>query len=349
MDVDGEYWVGGLAGENNEGSVSHCTSSGTVRGDEGVGGLVGISRGSIDQSSSTAAVSGDLRIGGLTGFNDGTITSSYSSGNVSGDGGDDEIGGLVGDNKGGVTDCYARGYVAGSQEVGGLVGQNGRMARGREAYATIANCYSSCSVSSDGQTTGGLVGSHEHGEIVSSFWDVETSGQTMSEGGTGKTTAEMQTASTFLEAGWDFVCEVVNGAEDIWWMAEGDYPRLVWEVAEVPSCPAVVVELDETNFDETIAHGVVLVDFYATWCSHCRTQAPILDDVAGQVGGTAGVGKLNIDEARSVAQTYGVTAIPTLIVFKNGNVFERFVGVTQGPVLIAAIQSAIDHEEPAPR
>ena len=124
---------------------------------------------------------------------------------------------------------------------------------------------------------------------------------------------------------------------------------MAWEAAEVPPCPAAVVELDETNFDETIAAGVVLVDFYATWCSHCRTQAPILDDVAEQVGGKAVVGKLDIDEARSVAQAYGVTAIPTLIVFKNGDVFERFLGVTQAPVLIAAIQSAIDHEETAPR
>ncbi|MCP4260671.1 MAG: hypothetical protein GY774_24570, partial [Planctomycetes bacterium] len=63
-----------------------------------------------------------------------------------------------------------------------------------------------------------------------SFWDTQTSGQVTSNGGTGKTASEMQTASTFLEAGWDFVDETANGTEDIWWILEGqDYPRLWWE------------------------------------------------------------------------------------------------------------------------
>jgi inhibitor of cysteine peptidase len=63
-----------------------------------------------------------------------------------------------------------------------------------------------------------------------SFWDMETSGQTASDGGTGLATAEMQTTSTFLDAGWDFVDETENGTDDIWKIAEGlDYPRLWWE------------------------------------------------------------------------------------------------------------------------
>ena len=60
-----------------------------------------------------------------------------------------------------------------------------------------------------------------------SFWDIQTSGQTTSAGGTGKTTVEMQTANTFLEAGWDFVEETENGTDDIWWILDGqNYPRL---------------------------------------------------------------------------------------------------------------------------
>ena len=66
--------------------------------------------------------------------------------------------------------------------------------------------------------------------LTSSFWDMQTSGQSWSDGGTGKTTAEMQTAKTFLDAGWDFVGETANGTEDLWWILEGkDYPRLWWE------------------------------------------------------------------------------------------------------------------------
>ena len=69
------------------------------------------------------------------------------------------------------------------------------------------------------------------GNVAMSFWDVETSGQPGSADGIGLATAEMQTASTFLEAGWDFMDETDNGTDDIWWILEGqDYPRLWWEL-----------------------------------------------------------------------------------------------------------------------
>jgi hypothetical protein len=77
------------------------------------------------------------------------------------------------------------------------------------------------------------VGENRYASITSSFWDVETSGLSSSDGGIGKTTAKMQTAGTFLAAGWDFVGETVNGTEDIWWILEGqDYPRFWWESTE---------------------------------------------------------------------------------------------------------------------
>ena len=83
---------------------------------------------------------------------------------------------------------------------------------------------------SGNEHVGGLVGGFG-GPVYNSFWDVETSGQSFSAGGTGKTTADMQNTSTFLEAGWDFVDETANGTEDIWWIDEGqDYPKLWWEV-----------------------------------------------------------------------------------------------------------------------
>ena len=81
---------------------------------------------------------------------------------------------------------------------------------------------------------GGLVGDNNGGVVTACFWDTQTSGQTRSAGGTGKTTADMQTAKTFLDAGWDFVGETANGTEDIWWILEGkDYPRLWWEAGDV--------------------------------------------------------------------------------------------------------------------
>ena len=99
-------------------------------------------------------------------------------------------------------------------------------------WARITNCYSAGSVVGN-IFVGGLVGSTMGGAVTDSFWDIETSGQSTSAGGTGKTTAEMQMASTFLETGWDFVDESENGTEDIWWILEGqDYPRLWWELIE---------------------------------------------------------------------------------------------------------------------
>jgi len=70
-----------------------------------------------------------------------------------------------------------------------------------------------------------------YGDVVACFWDVQTTGQKRGAGGTGKTTDEIRMASTFVDAGWDFVDETSNGTEDIWWILEGqDYPRLWWEL-----------------------------------------------------------------------------------------------------------------------
>jgi len=75
-----------------------------------------------------------------------------------------------------------------------------------------------------------LGGNYWGGVVTACFWDTQTSGQAKSDGGTGKTTAQMQTAKTFLDAGWDFVGETKNGTEDLWWILEGkDYPHLWWE------------------------------------------------------------------------------------------------------------------------
>jgi len=195
-----------------------------------VGGLVGWNFGSITTSYSTGSVSGGYCVGGLVGHNsEGSITSCYSTGTVSGK---DSVGGLVGESCGVpapsiITASYSTGSVIGDDDVGGLVGSNG----GWFGMGSITNSYSTGAVSGD-RSVGGLVGRNleDKGSITSSFWDIQTSGQTESAGGVGKATNEMQTAGTFLDAGWDFVGETANGTEDIWWILEGkDYPRLWWE------------------------------------------------------------------------------------------------------------------------
>ena len=181
-------------------------------------------------------ISGNDYVGGLVGFNNGdwdglgTITNCYVTGFV---GGDDDVGGLVGSNVGTITDCYTIADVNGNKRVGGLVGASEQVTslRGGGPRSSIEKCYTAGRVSGD-EKVGGLVGL-SGGGITDCFWDTETSGQSTSYGGEGKTTAEMQTAGTFLDAGWDFTGETENGTEDIWWILEGpDYPRLWWELAE---------------------------------------------------------------------------------------------------------------------
>jgi hypothetical protein len=229
--VTGHYCVGGLVG-SNENDVNQCYSTGAVTGGDAIGGLVGSNNGgSVTQSHSTGAVDGNYEsVGGLVGHNGGAVAQCYSTGALSGD---SAVGGLVGSNGGAITNCYSIGSVAGRKAVGGLVGSNSRGGLESRYRGEILHCYAAGSVSGD-EEVGGLVGSDNvGGQTNVSFWDIQTSGQATSVGGTGKTTAEMQTVSTFLEAGWDFAGETANGTEDIWWILEGkDYPHLWWEAAK---------------------------------------------------------------------------------------------------------------------
>jgi thioredoxin 1 len=102
-----------------------------------------------------------------------------------------------------------------------------------------------------------------------------------------------------------------------------------------------VTELSESQFDTAIANGVTLVDFWAPWCGPCRMQGPILEEVAERVDGQAKIAKINVDEVESVARRFGVQAIPTLLLFKDGNDIRRFIGVQPKEILIDAISSAV--------
>jgi hypothetical protein len=261
--VNGNGSTGGLVGVNIEGSITNCYSTGAVSGEDYVGGLVGENVGSITNSYGAGTVSGGYHVGGLVGFNDdgssinncnspgavsgihnvgglvghnhpgSSIASSYSTGSVSGN---DSVGGLVGEceNEGSITTSYSTGTVSGDYRVGGLVGENA---------GSITASYSTGSVNGN-RSVGGLVGWNrgDNAIVNTCFWDVQTSGRTnmcglQEEGATGcddssgLTSAEMQTAATFLNAGWDFIGETGNGTEEIWWILEGqDYPRLWWEL-----------------------------------------------------------------------------------------------------------------------
>jgi hypothetical protein len=273
VDVTGTGdFVGGLIG-SDYGSIITCSSSGLVSGSGYVGGLVGYGGGNVDSSHSGTSVSGTNQVGGLVGSNAGSIYTSYSSGLVSGV---NDVGGLAGVNGGTMTSSYSMSSVTGESYVGGLVGANGGYGpRGGCFMGSIYDCYATGAVVGIdyvagllGYNMGDVIRCHSTGAVTGAttnisglvlpggecggydgpsyrvdyvdacFWDIETSGQTVSSGGgIGKTTAEMQNPNTYMAAGWDFIGQS-DGPHDIWVEPEGGgYPILWWSLPPLVNLP----------------------------------------------------------------------------------------------------------------
>ncbi|MCK6614800.1 MAG: T9SS type A sorting domain-containing protein [Ignavibacteriaceae bacterium] len=220
--IKGDSYTGGVCGFSS-GSIENCIVSGKIIGYEGVGGIAGLNfMNTISDCFSSAIISGVSRIGGLTGWNEsgGTINRSASTGNVSSTGG--EAGGFAGRNNGIIANSYTRGNVvsSGSYGYGGFVGTH--------QQNSITKCYSTGSVQGNGTTIGGFTGA-SYATLNTSFFNAETDGieatvsGTDNFGATGKSTAEMKTNATFLDAGWDM---------NIWYRDDNfndGYPYLAWQ------------------------------------------------------------------------------------------------------------------------
>ncbi len=231
--------VGAVVGCLQQGAIARCyVDEGTVCGGNRVGGVIGMGQsGALTDCHSTADVTGNYHVGGLAGYNLTPIKDCHASGHVTGG---NCTGGLVGTSGRSISRCFAAGQVTGQTTTGGLVGRNGAYTvdcyalgavigndrvgglLGYHSNATLLHCYAAGPVTGK-SGVGGLAGYTRGGAAIASFWDVQTTGQEASSCGTGRTTAQMQTAATFF--GWA-ACD----SEGTWTLDEGHhYPRLQWE------------------------------------------------------------------------------------------------------------------------
>jgi len=210
--ISGYDEIGGLAGICRQSSIINCHVSGTVEGNDYVGGLLGtiIVQSSVKFCYSNIDIqSSKYFAGGFCGKNSSNsdIEFCYSQSVINGFW---AVGGFCGENREAtIKNCFSQGKVNGSEAVGGFVGNN-------RDDLEIINCYSTCEADAKSYE-GGFIGRNAGYPVISCYWDTQTSGITESDGGTGKTTAEMMMQATFVD--WDF--------DDTWCIVEGKtYPQL---------------------------------------------------------------------------------------------------------------------------
>jgi hypothetical protein len=287
VDAGTGNFVGLLVGYLEDATITSCYGEGgIVSGNDSVSGLVGYNRGTVIHCYSTGEVNGSSNVGGIAGFNFGTVIRCYSISVVSGS---VDVGGLVGLNAGSITFCYSIGNINGDEIVGGLVGKNGYKSDITTYGSYVSNSYSASAVRGNNKL-GGLVGLNDEGGMVdTSFWDMQTSGQTTSSGGIGKTTTEMYMSVTFID--WVNCC---SKSKAVWTIDEGnDYPRLWWEYAPgdvIEPIQKCIMHVTNPNPPDGAVYGDTWISL--SWLpgdcavSHLVYFGDNFDDVNEGTGGT---------------------------------------------------------------
>jgi thioredoxin 1 len=111
-------------------------------------------------------------------------------------------------------------------------------------------------------------------------------------------------------------------------------------LADLGAKPGQTVTLTEATFDKAIKEGVTLVDFWATWCAPCKTQSPVVDEVAVAISNRAVIARFDIDTSQKRVKQFKLEYVPTLMLFKDGKPIQTFTGFTDKEKLIAVIDAA---------
>ncbi len=307
--VTGKSHVGMLVGRNLLAKIENCRSGGVVYGKDPLysrcGGLIGGNAGQIIKCSSTAdVVATSAHAGGLAGMHTNIMEKCYATGNISGTG---TVGGLVGSTTGTIKECYSLGQVTGANRTGGFAGEIGLNANVSNCYtssnlvnqayaggfagyisgsnAKVDKCYATGTFSNKTgyANIGGFAGAiNAQASVTSSFWDTEVSGITTSAAGEGKTTAELKSVATFVNEGWDLVCESANGTSDIWALTEdgnNGYPFLAWQGLVYDTEAPVIVSFpeDKTLYVQTDCQAV-LADYRSsvTASDNCTSDSKLV-------------------------------------------------------------------------
>jgi len=102
-----------------------------------------------------------------------------------------------------------------------------------------------------------------------------------------------------------------------------------------------IITITTDNFADETGQGIVMIDFWATWCMPCKAMAPVIEEIADQTIGKVKVGKVDIDKNGPLANKFGIQAIPTVLIFKDGKLMESFTGVQSKVALVNALSKYV--------
>lgn len=328
--------IGGLVGfngdyyEENQGLIANSTSTITIRHKlQGAGGFVGQNSGSIHQCWSQGHIQTRNNSGSFAAYNSGVINRCYSKVMMDCD---SESGGFVASNHGLIKDSYCIGADYSTHNAG--------FAREMYSYSNstfprIERCYATVHDS----LAGGLisVGGICIGGVLASFWDTEVCGTIESDGGKGLTTAQMKDSNAYIKAGWDFVGETTNGAEDIWQIdpnINDGYPSLIFKPIDGGDGSAANPYIIYTKQQ--------LLDFFndsSMWDKHIKLIANI--DLSNITFTSSPIGTFNGIFDGSGCTISGLAGAPLIdIVSRSGkvqNLYVKDAAVTTGGSIIAVL------------